>query len=188
MPQVAWPTCTLHVVNLEGSRRLVVATEPLPLLSDLSELDGSYESKGPDGDAVVNVGHRTLRAMAEHIPDGYHTITPYFTVVDADRLIAFVTAAFGGVVVKDDRDENGQVEHARLQIGDSIIMLNQAGPEYQANVSQMHLYVEDVETVYSKALEAGAVVAMGPNVRPHGDRMAGVADPCGNLWWIASSS
>ena len=50
----------------------------------------------------------------------------------------------------------------------------------------MHLYVDDVEIVFSKALSAGAVSIMEPNERPHGDRMAGVKDPCENIWWIAA--
>ncbi|MEM7377084.1 MAG: VOC family protein [Pseudomonadota bacterium] len=106
-------------------------------------------------------------------------------MADADALILFTTAVFGGEVVKDNRDADGTVQHARIRVGDSILMLNQATTEFPANVSQMHVFVETVEGVYSAALRAGARSVMAPNVRPHGDRMAGVVDPCGNLWWIA---
>ncbi len=123
---------------------------------------------------------------ARSIPEGYHTITPYFTVSDADRLIDFVTAAFEGHVVKEDRSDNGRVRHARIRIGDSIMMLNEAGGDYSANESQMHLYVSDVDAAFRKALDEGASAVMEPNDRPHGDRMAGLRDPCGNTWWIAT--
>lgn len=122
------------------------------------------------------------------MPDGYHTITPYFTVLDADRLISFVTAAFEGQVVKEDHDQNGRIRHARVRVGDSLMMLNEAGAEYPPNDSQMHLYVADVDVTFRRALREGAIAVMQPNERPHGDRMAGLLDPCGNTWWIATPS
>jgi uncharacterized glyoxalase superfamily protein PhnB len=65
-------------------------------------------------------------------------------------------------------------------------MLNESNAQYPANQSQMHLYVDDVDTVFSKALSAGAIPVMEPHVRPHGDRMAGVRDPFDNIWWLAT--
>lgn len=120
------------------------------------------------------------------IPDGYHSITPYFTVVDADKLIAFLEEGFEGNLLVSNRNTAGRIQHARVKIGDSIIMLNEATGEYSVNASQMHLYVENVDATLKKTLEAGADMLMAPNVRPHGDRMAGIKDPCGNIWWIAS--
>lgn len=122
------------------------------------------------------------------MPDGHHTITPYFTVSDADRLLEFLVEAFGGTIFKTNRHPNGSIQHARVRIGDSVIMLNESNELYSANVSQMHLYVDDVEVVFSKALSAGAISIMEPNVRPHGDYMAGLKDPCGNIWWIARTT
>jgi uncharacterized glyoxalase superfamily protein PhnB len=124
--------------------------------------------------------------MVGDVPAGYHAITPYFTVADADRLIAFMTDAFDGHVLMEDRSENGRVRHARVRIGDSIVMLNEASDDYAANESQMHLLVEDVDATFTRALQQGASAVMGPNNRPHGDRMAGFRDPCSNTWWIAS--
>ena len=114
------------------------------------------------------------------------TITPYFTVQDADRLIDFLTAAFDARLVKESRYDDGTIQHARLVIGESLIMLNQSTADYPANVSQMYLYVDDADRAYERALHLGATSLMEPNVRPHGDRMAGVTDPCGNVWWLAS--
>ena len=57
---------------------------------------------------------------------------------------------------------------------------------YPANISQMHIYVDDADSTYQNALHLGASSLMEPNLRPHGDRMAGITDPCGNIWWIAS--
>ena len=124
--------------------------------------------------------------MADEWPDGLHSVTPYFTVRDADRLIAFLIAAFDAEVVMDKRMPDGALKHARLRIGDSIIMMNQATEAFPANVSQMHLYTADLDAWFAAAHNAGGTVIMEPNIRPHGDRMAGIEDPCGNIWWIAT--
>jgi uncharacterized glyoxalase superfamily protein PhnB len=107
-------------------------------------------------------------------------------VGDADLLIAFLMTAFGATVIKKDKYDNNRIQHARLRIGSSIIMLNEGSETYPTNTSQMHLYVSDADATYEAALQAGATILMEPNVRPHGDRMAGIKDPCGNVWWIAT--
>lgn len=113
------------------------------------------------------------------------TITPYFTVKDADTFIAFVLAVFDAELIKEDRYETGRIQHARLRIGESILMLNEATDTYPANQSQMHVYVDDVDARFAKALKQGALPLMQPNLRPHGDRMAGARDSFGNVWWLA---
>ncbi|SLN39484.1 VOC family protein [Pseudooctadecabacter jejudonensis] len=113
-------------------------------------------------------------------------VTPYFTVEDADLFLGFIQTVFDAQMVKDDRYADGRVPHARARIGTSLIMVNTANEAYPANVSQMHLRVANVEATLARAVNAGAKVSMAPNTRPHGERMAGVTDPCGNIWWIAS--
>jgi uncharacterized glyoxalase superfamily protein PhnB len=135
----------------------------------LAKFSGSLLLAGND-DAVSELG----------------TITPYFTVDDADKLIEFLTAVLGGAVIKESRYDNGRVQHARVRIGTSVVMLNERSDTYPANVSQMHLYVADTDETYEAALRGGATSVMEPNLRPHGDRMAGIKDPCGNIWWIAT--
>ena len=120
-------------------------------------------------------------------PHGYLAVTPYFTVHDADRLIEFLSTAFDAGIIKESRYDDGKVRHVRMCIGDSLLMLNECSDVYPANVSQMHLYVEDADTTYATALSAGATSLMEPNDRPHGDRMAGIKDPCDNIWWIATA-
>ncbi len=116
------------------------------------------------------------------------TITPYFTVKNADAFIEFLITVFGGKLIKENRYDDGSIQHARVCIGNSIVMLNQSTHEYPANVSQIHLYVNDVKHTYKIALEQGGSSLMLPNKRPHGDQMAGIKDPCGNVWWIAAQN
>ena len=124
-------------------------------------------------------GKHTSKTVAQ-------TITPYFTVQDADRFMRFLVAAFGAILVKENRYDDGRVQHARFLIGNSLIMLNAATDDYPPNVSQMHIYVDDADVAHTSALRLGATSLMEPNDRPHGARMAGIIDPCGNVWWLAS--
>ena len=117
--------------------------------------------------------------------DDKQTITPYFTVKDADGFINFVRRVFKADLFKQDRYTDGKIQHVRLDIDGSVIMINQASDHYQPNQSQMHVYVDSVEQTYALALEQGSTSLMAPNLRPHGDRMAGFKDPFGNIWWVA---
>ncbi len=119
------------------------------------------------------------------IPDGYHSVTPYLTVPDAAGLIEFLRRAFGAQEVhRFTRD--GAVSHAEVRIGDSVVMLGQAGGEWQPMPAALHLYVPDADAVYRRALQAGAASLREPADQFYGDRMAGVRDPAGNYWWIAT--
>lgn len=122
------------------------------------------------------------------MPEGLSSITPYFTVENADAFLAFVTSAFDGVVIKENRTEAGRVQHARVRIGNSVIMLNEATDGYPVLISQIHLFVDNTDLRYKQALDLGAHSIMEPNQRRHGDWMAGVKDPSGNIWWIATPS
>ncbi len=131
-------------------------------------------------------GREHLVSSKDIIEEEKQSVTPYFTVHGADRLIDFLVAAFGASIVKESRYDDGSVQHVRLQIGNSLIMLNECTDDYPANKSQMHIYVENADNAYQSALHLGATSLMEPNERPHGDRMAGIEDPCGNVWWLAT--
>jgi PhnB protein len=82
---------------------------------------------------------------------------------------------------------DGTVANSEVRLGDSVIMLAEAkGDEYRPTLSGIHLYVEDCDVVYKRALEAGAVSIMQPMDQLYGDRSAAVKDQFGNYWWIAT--
>ncbi|HUP62302.1 MAG TPA: VOC family protein [Thermoanaerobaculia bacterium] len=124
--------------------------------------------------------------MVKAIPDGFHTITPYLTVADLSKQIAFIEQAFGGKVTEAVPDDEGHVQHAEMQIGDSKLMLGQARGEWQPRPGTLYLYVEDTDKTYERALAAGGTSLMEPADQFYGDRNAGVSDPQGNWWWIAT--
>ncbi|MGH7779614.1 MAG: VOC family protein [Candidatus Binataceae bacterium] len=120
-------------------------------------------------------------ASVKRIPEGYHSATPFLSVADARKLIDFATRAFGGVETRYHDLGNGHV-HAEFRIGDSMFMVGQT----EAAPAAIYLYVDDVDTVYARAVAAGAKSVEAPIDKPYGDRGAWVIDQCGITWFIAS--
>lgn len=120
-------------------------------------------------------------------PDHYHSVTPYLAVEGAARLIDFLKTAFDAADTKICmKRPDGTIHHAELKIGDSIVMLGDAAPPWAPRPSTLYLYVEDTDASYKRALEAGATSLMEPVTQFYGDRNAGIRDPSGNDWWIAT--
>jgi uncharacterized glyoxalase superfamily protein PhnB len=120
------------------------------------------------------------------VPEGYHTVTPYLVVDNAQTLIEFAKRAFDATVGEEMKREDGTIMHAELQIGDSRIMLGQANEQHKAMPCALYLYVPDTDATYKKALAAGAVSTMEPANQFYGDRNAGVRDQNGITWWIGT--
>lgn len=118
------------------------------------------------------------------IPDEYHSVQTYLIVDGAANLIEFIKGAFGGQEKMRMPGPDGKVMHAEMQIGDSVLMLADANADFGPMPTTVLLYVEDVDSVYSQALEAGATSERGPEDMFYGDRSAGVRDAFGNRWWM----
>lgn len=120
------------------------------------------------------------------IPDGFHTITPYFVTKNSRGFIEFLKKAFNAECVSISEAPDGKVMHAELRIGDSMMMLSEASERYPAVNSLIYLYVKDTDVLYKQSIEAGAESIMEPADQFYGDRNAGVKDPFGNTWWIGT--
>ena len=120
------------------------------------------------------------------IPDGHHAVTPYLVVPGVARLIEFLKQAFEAKEMHRSTRPDGTVMHAQVRIGDSVVMMGEPMGEFKAMPGSIYLYVADTDTPYKRALQAGDTSIMGPADRFYGDRKAGVKDPSGNLWWIAT--
>ncbi|HYE36780.1 VOC family protein [Methylocaldum sp.] len=120
------------------------------------------------------------------IPDGFHTVTPFLIVEGVPRLIEFLKTAFEATECIRIHDAEGRVMHAEVMIGDSIVMMGEAMERRPSIPALNHLYVLDTDATYRAALDAGATSFMEPAVQFWGDRMAGVKDPAGNHWLIAT--
>lgn len=130
------------------------------------------------------------------IPAGFHTLTPHIVVKGADKAIEFYKKAFGAqdgpCCVRDPK--TGSVCHAEIKIGDSVLMMCEENLEWGAkspftvggNSGSIHMYVNDVDAVFKKAVEAGAKGEQEPTNMFWGDRHGTVVDPFGHKWGIST--
>jgi len=113
-----------------------------------------------------------------------NTIVPYLTVRRAEQLLDFVKNVFGGVEIFRATGSAGGL-HAEVMVGNSKLMIG--GYDTVEEIpTALHLYVPNADEIYQRALEAGATSLEEPVDQFYGDREAGVKDPTGNVWWIAT--
>jgi len=119
-------------------------------------------------------------------PAGYHSVSPYLTVVGAANLIEFLQAVFDATVVERMTRPDGSVGHCEVRIGDSIVMMAEPPDPSKARPSNLYVYVADVDATYRRALLHGARSEREPADQFYGDRSGGFVDASGNTWWIAT--
>ncbi len=127
-----------------------------------------------------------MASKTPYQPEGYQSVIPYLHVNGAAKLIAFMKEVFDGQEVAIYPRPDGTVGHAALRIGDSVIELADAGPEWPAMPCALQVYVPDTDAAYHRALKAGAKSLVEPADQFYGDRTASVRDSCGNNWYIAT--
>ena len=128
------------------------------------------------------------------IPEGYRTVTPYLAVDDAAEAIEYYKKAFGAKERGRMETPDAKIGHAELEIGDSLVMLSDPFPqattrtpkELGGTSASVFLYVDDVDAVVKRAVDAGATVTMEVADQFWGDRFGSVQDPFGHSWSIAT--
>jgi uncharacterized glyoxalase superfamily protein PhnB len=120
------------------------------------------------------------------IPEGYHTLTPFLVVKGASGFIDFIKKAFDAKEIHRSTSDDGTIWHAEFKIGDSHLMLSEASGDYPATPVMLYMYVEDVDSVYKRALSAGGTSLREPTNEFYGDRSGGVKDEFGNQWWLGT--
>lgn len=119
-------------------------------------------------------------------PAGYTSVSPYLVTEKAEEVISFLETAFGATLIRRFDRPDGSIMHAEVRIDDSVVMLGQAGADWPAVPSHVHVYLPEIDTIYAAALEAGGVSVQAPAQGDDPDRRGGVKDPGGNTWWIAT--
>jgi len=128
------------------------------------------------------------------IPEGYHSVTPHLIVRRGADAIEFYKKAFGATELFRFPTPDGKIGHAELKIGDSPIMLadehpdmGYVGPESIGGTPvSLMIYVEDVDTVFDRAVAAGATVKEALQDKFYGDRIGTLTDPFGHRWHVAT--
>lgn len=132
--------------------------------------------------------------MVKPIPDGYPRVTPYLIVDGASAAIDFYTSVLGATERMRMATPEDRVGHAELEVGGSLIMLADESPEMDARGPKavggtpvsLLVYVEDVDRVFDRAIEAGAKALRPVEDRFYGDRTGGFEDPFGHRWDVAT--
>ena len=120
------------------------------------------------------------------IPVGYHAVTPYLMVAGAQKFIDFMTTVFGASVREQMKRPDGRIGHTELVLGDSMVMLSEADGEHAATPIMLHVYVDDADAAFERAVRAGGSVVAPITNQFYGDRSGGVKEPAGNTIWIAT--
>jgi PhnB protein len=132
-------------------------------------------------------------ANVKPIPEGYHSVTPYLIIKGAAQALEFYKQAFGATELFR-MEHNGQIGHAEIKIGDSPIMLADEQPEMKHLSPQtlggtpvsIMIYVDDVDTTYKRAIDAGGVEVKAIQDQFYGDRSGTLTDPFGHVWTVAT--
>jgi len=146
---------------------------------------------------LMSVNHTMEHIVSKKvspIPRGYRTATPVLTVFDIDSAVAFYQAAFGAELLNRNAGEDKVAVQASIKIGNSIILLNRAAPQQGiftplslgGSGGHTHLYLDDVDTSWERAIEAGAQVQVALADTYWGDRSGVLVDGNGHLWSLAS--
>jgi PhnB protein len=128
------------------------------------------------------------------IPEGYHSVTPYLIVRGGAAAIEYYKQAFGAVELFRIPGPGETIGHAEIRIGDSMIMLADEHPSMGYNGPQtiggtpvsLMIYIEDVDTVFNRAIELGGTVKQAIEDKFYGDRSGTLTDPFGHIWHIST--
>jgi PhnB protein len=141
-------------------------------------------TKGPEGGEASEE-----KKGVSPIPSGYHTVTPYLVAQDANAVIDFVKATFGGEEIFRSVGSAGGY-HCEVRVDDSMLMIGGGGAgvawKGEPVLGAFHVYVRDCDATYQRALQAGGKSLQEPSDQEYGERTASVVDAAGNHWYIAT--
>lgn len=119
-------------------------------------------------------------------PEGYTSVAPYLTVNGARDTIDFLIRVFGAQTLRMIPGAEGKIAHGEVRIEDTVIMLTDAVEGWPATASHVHVYVEDVDAVFGRAVAAGALIVKLPVQDGDADKRGGFKDAGGTTWWVAT--
>jgi PhnB protein len=159
---------------------------PDPLTAWIEAALAEYPADAMQERLRIELKRRIRMLTMTGVRAGFTTVTPYLTVVEIERLIAFAKEAFGAVETFRSTGSAGGT-HCELRIGDSMLMCGggEAARGHE-KLAALHVLVPDVDAVYRRALEAGADPVAEPEDKPYGARQGSVQDSIGNRWIIAT--
>lgn len=160
----------------------IVAThkEDVPVDEMRRRAEAWMQQEGP------HQAHAAVASATASSTEPKQALIPFLQVRGADRFIDFLKQAFDAEEAFCHRSPTGAVEHAKIRIGDSFVEMGEAHGPYQPTPTAIHLYVGDTDGTYRRALAAGASSLFEPVDKEYGERLAGVKDRFGTIWYIAT--
>ena len=123
----------------------------------------------------------------QYKPSGYTSVSPYYIVDDALKLIDLLVQIFDAEELRKYTREDGSVLHAEIKIDDSVLMIADQLKDYPPNPSMTHIYVPDVDATMGKAIALGCELIEDPSTKKGDlDRRGGFRDGSGNSWYVAT--
>jgi len=177
-------TTHLYVPDADATYANALAAGATPVYAptdDHPSGDRWGEAKDPFG----NTWYIATRKSRVPGPEGFLTVQPYLHLRDAHNMIPFIEAALGAQATGLHKSPDGRVLHATIEIAGATFEIDEAQGEPQQ--SYLHVYVPDTDGLYAQAVAAGAKGVHAPYTAPYGDRAAGIVDPFGNTWFLATN-
>jgi uncharacterized glyoxalase superfamily protein PhnB len=173
----------LYVPNVDGLHARAVGAGATPLYPITDQPYGDRE--GLVRDSFGNHWYIATHQATGSAPEGFRNATPYLHVAGAEREIDFLKNAFGAAEIERRPGPGGRIMHATYRIGNAMVELSEAHEQWGPMPMHLHLFVQDVEAVYARAMGEGATSIFPPATMPYGEHMGAVKDAAGNQWYIA---
>ena len=119
-------------------------------------------------------------------PDGYTSVAPYLSVNGVQGTIDFLIRVFDAQSLRMIPGSEGKVAHGEVRIEDTVVMLTDAVEGWPATPSHVHIYVKDVDTLFERAVSAGATIVKRPVQDGDADKRGGFMDAGGTTWWVST--
>ena len=174
-----------YVHDVDATYRRALEVGATSLYEPVNQSYGDREAaiKDPAG----NYWFIARPVKGEHYKhEGLQDVAPYLFLRGTPAFIDFLQKAFAAEVIGRHETPDGTVLHSTVKIGDSFIGMGEAKGPWQPMPGGIHYYIPNVDEVYQRALAAGAKSLQAPVDQPYGDRYAGVVDPQGNYWYLAT--
>ena len=184
----AWKpiTAPLHVYvsNVEETYRRAVAAGAETLFPPTDQPYGDREAGITDPLGTQWFISQYLGSDSSRRP-GFAAVNSGFRAVNAEKMLAFLQQAFGAVEIERSMSA-GVIQHAEIQVGETLVELSEAHGQWGPTRGAFHLFVENCDAVYESAVRAGGTSLYPPEDKPYGERSGAVEDPFGNQWFIGT--
>lgn len=174
----------LYVPDADAVYERAIAAGATSLYAPMDQPYGDREGgiTDPGGNSWYIATHKATGLA----PAGFDSVTLGLQVQGSGGMLDFLKQAFAAEETMCERTPEGNILHAMLRIGDSVVELGEAHGQFAPKRCGIHFYVPDADAVYARALAAGAKSVYAPKDQPYGERSGGVEDAWGNQWYIAT--